>query len=626
MKTIPVTWIGLLILMVNAAHAQVGDPPGDVEGVHEIAPGVGIVHYRPGVSNLGVIDIGGESLIVDGSSFLTSKQRALAFRQSVGSTPSYAFETDELAVGFRSGVERDTHVDDETITVFSPEGRGTRARGTTVWFADSIRLRDGSTAVDLIAIGPARHRAHGVVHVVDQGVLFVGDLCQDPMVGAFDQADLDAWIAALERLQGLGAKTVVPKRGKSGGPELLTRQKRWLLEVRDAVRAGIQEGKSYDDIRESIDLSWYQPKSGDADPARAILSVYRSVAGITPPWKLEELGLREGSSPTRNDSGWVAPRKVLVYRPSRQFLDRLSRVAPGVELVAIASQREALAQVADADAIIGMITPDLIRDGKKLRWVQAGSAGVERYVAMPGLRDSNITLTNAQRLYGPQIAEHTLGMLLALTRGLDRSIPVQREGRWSRGIFSDPEHPVVELRGKTLLVVGLGGIGTEVARLAHGIGMKVLATRGSRREGPPFVDYVGLADETLSLAPRADVVVNATPLTPRTVGLFDAEFFRAMKPGAYFLNVGRGRSVVTADLVEALETGHIAGAGLDVTDPEPLPKDHALWKLSGVIITPHVSARSDVRGARRELLFRENLRRFVAGERLLSVVDKQRGY
>jgi phosphoglycerate dehydrogenase-like enzyme len=177
-----------------------------------------------------------------------------------------------------------------------------------------------------------------------------------------------------------------------------------------------------------------------------------------------------------------------------------------------------------------------------------------------------------------------------------------------------------------MLVVGLGGIGTEVARRASALGMTVTATRASSRKGPDFVSYVGLSDELLELAAKADVVVNSLPLTPQTTGLFDAGFFAAMKPTAYFINVGRGKSVVTDDLLLALKEGHIAGAGLDVTEPEPLPSDHPLWMQPNVIITPHISAGSDLRIERLWIVMRENLRRYVAGEPMLSVVDVDRGY
>jgi phosphoglycerate dehydrogenase-like enzyme len=183
-----------------------------------------------------------------------------------------------------------------------------------------------------------------------------------------------------------------------------------------------------------------------------------------------------------------------------------------------------------------------------------------------------------------------------------------------------------DLEGKTVLVVGLGGIGTEVAKRAHALGMRVIATRASGRNGPDYVSYVGLPDELLKLAAEADFVVNCTPLTPQTTGLFDQAFFRTLKPSAYFLNVGRGKSVVTSDLIAALSAGKLAGAGLDVVDPEPLPADNPLWRLPNVIITPHISANTSVSEQQRIALLRENLRRYTAGEPLLAVVDVSHGY
>ena len=179
---------------------------------------------------------------------------------------------------------------------------------------------------------------------------------------------------------------------------------------------------------------------------------------------------------------------------------------------------------------------------------------------------------------------------------------------------------------RTLLVVGLGGIGTQVAKRGHGLGMHVIATRNSRREGPDYVDYVGLSDELYELAARADVVINTVPLTDQTRGMFDAGFFDVMKSNAFFITVGRGGSTVTDDLMAALQSGAIAGAGLDVTDPEPLPEGHPLWTMPRVIISPHTAGRSDKGRDRLYLMVKENLRRYVAGEPMLSVVDIERGY
>src|SRR5882672_9184803 len=185
---------------------------------------------------------------------------------------------------------------------------------------------------------------------------------------------------------------------------------------------------------------------------------------------------------------------------------------------------------------------------------------------------------------------------------------------------------MTDLEGKTVLVVGLGGIGTEVARRAHAFGMKVTATRASGRTGPDYVSYVGLPEELPALAKDADFVVNCTPLTPATTGIFNAKFFALMKPTAYFLSVGRGRSTVTTDLIAALKDKRVAGAGLDVTDPEPLPAESPLWRMPNVIITPHVSADTALANEIKVEILRDNIRRYVAGEPMLSVVDIGKGY
>jgi phosphoglycerate dehydrogenase-like enzyme len=155
--------------------------------------------------------------------------------------------------------------------------------------------------------------------------------------------------------------------------------------------------------------------------------------------------------------------------------------------------------------------------------------------------------------------------------------------------------------------------------------MRVIATRNSSRSGPDFVEYVGLSDELHKLASEADVIVNALPLTPATTGVFDAEFFDAVKPGVIFINVARGKSVVTADLLKALEDGVVSAAGLDVTEPEPLPADHPLWQLENVVITPHISSRAGER-ERHAVLLAENIRRYLRGDALYNTVDPERGY
>ena len=339
---------------------------------------------------------------------------------------------------------------------------------------------------------------------------------------------------------------------------------------------------------------------------------------------VERYGLEESKTPVRERPGWTAPRKVLIWNRAPGLLPTLQSAAPGVELLPAANEREAVKLAADADAVIGFCSEEVLAAGPRIRWVQVFWAGVEDCVSVPALRERKILLTNMQRVAGPVMAEHVVAMMLAFARGLQFFIPEREAGRWTE----EPPAPVrlITVEGKNVLVVGLGGIGTEVARRAHALGMRVTATRASSRQGPDYVSYVGLPDELHKLAADADFIVNTTPLTPQTTGVFDAAFFAATKPGAYFFNVGRGGSVVQADLIAALESGRLAGAGLDVTEPEPLPASSPLWKMRNVIITPHVSADSDLGLSVRIAVIRENLRRYVAGERMLSEVDLGKGY
>jgi phosphoglycerate dehydrogenase-like enzyme len=336
------------------------------------------------------------------------------------------------------------------------------------------------------------------------------------------------------------------------------------------------------------------------------------------------LGLEESAVAARDWPRWRPPGKVVVQVDQPARLEWLQSAAPGVELVSLDTARDIGSVMGDADAIIGVCSEAIVATGIELRWIQVLSAGVEHCVSIPGMIERDIRLTNMQRVAGPVMAEHVFALLLGLTRNVPNWIEAQRAAEWRR--TESERDRMVSLRGKTLLVAGLGGIGTEVARLGHAFGMEVIATRASAREGPDYVSYVGLPHELNALARRADVVVNTVPLTPQTLSIFDADFFAALPGGALFINVGRGASVDTSALIEALDSGQVAGAGLDVTDPEPLPADHPLWRRKDVIITPHVSAGSDAGREDRWLIARENLRRYVEGEPLLSVVDVQRGY
>ncbi|MGE0581803.1 MAG: D-2-hydroxyacid dehydrogenase [Steroidobacteraceae bacterium] len=362
--------------------------------------------------------------------------------------------------------------------------------------------------------------------------------------------------------------------------------------------------------------------------AALLASATLAASAATPPdvaQVIEQLGLEAGPAPVRERAGWRPLRKIVVQANlAPDAIRYLAPVAAGARIIVVASPADALKAAPGADAFFGFCEADLLAAAPDVRWVQAFSAGVERCVALPAIRTRDIVVTNMQRALGPPMAEHALALLLALARHLDTYIARDATGTWDEATGRGA--PVRVLAGKTLLVVGLGGIGTEVARLANAIGMRVIATRASGRAGPPFVEHVGKPDQLLEFAGRADAVVAALPLTAETRSLFDAKFFAAMKPGAYFVNLGRGASVVTDALVAALKSGQVGGAGLDVTDPEPLPPNHPLWRAPRSIITPHMSATTDADAGYRRTIVRENLRRWQAGEALLSVVDVRRGY
>ena len=305
--------------------------------------------------------------------------------------------------------------------------------------------------------------------------------------------------------------------------------------------------------------------------------------------------------------------------------EQLSRIAPNLKIVTGLSPADLLARAEEVHAIEGRYaTPEFLKKATNLRWVQIQSAGVDRYITVDELIENEaIVLTNFRAIHGPAIADHAMAMLLSQTRNLNYYNEAQQKEKWQR---NDSPRPCISLKGKTMFVVGLGGIGSEIAQRAHGFGMRVIGTRRSDSPRPDYVEKVGKPDDLLSFLAEADVVALAVPLVPATTHLLDAEAFSAMKKGALLINIARGKVIDTDAMLSALEEGQLGGACLDVTDPEPLPAGHPLWKHPNVTITPHMAGRSKVTDQRRSALNVENLRRFAAGEPLLNVVDKKAGY
>ncbi len=346
---------------------------------------------------------------------------------------------------------------------------------------------------------------------------------------------------------------------------------------------------------------------------------------------IAQLRLEEAPTPVRERKSWREPRKVLLLafdRRSAAQRDALAAAVPHARFVSAPNRAAAIAAAADADVIIGF-NPEICDRGiidaaRQLRWILSLAAGVENCVDIPSVHRRNILITNMRGVDSSAIAEDAVALALALAHGLDVFAKDTAEARWNP---ADAARARMEmLSGKTMLVVGLGGIGTDVAMRAHALGMRVIATREHGHQGPDFVSYVGEPNELLALARTADVIINTAPLTPETTGLFNAKFFAVVKPTALFINVARGASVVTADLVKALDEHRLGGAGLDVVEPEPLPPNNPLWRAPHVIVSPHIAGRTDLPDVDRWIIVRENLRRYAAGDKMLSVVDLKLGY
>jgi phosphoglycerate dehydrogenase-like enzyme len=312
-------------------------------------------------------------------------------------------------------------------------------------------------------------------------------------------------------------------------------------------------------------------------------------------------------------------RKIVVTGLPPDAVRELQAATPGASVVA-PEKDKLLAEAADADAILGSMNPQLFRAAKKLKWVQIYSAGFE-YLRFPEFLASDVVLTNCKIIQGPNIADHAMALLLALTRDLNKVIPDRTSEEWRRNTY----HPI-ELHGKTAVIIGVGGIGSQIAQRAQAFGMTVIGVDPKDMPLNPYVSRMVYPDQLDTVLPEADVVFVAAPHTPASEGMMGARQFELLKRGAYFVAVSRGKLYDTGALVKALDSKRLAGAGLDVTNPEPLPKGHPLWRFENVIVTPHIAGQSDNVEARRLALLKENVARFAKGQPLLNVVDKQKGY
>ena len=308
---------------------------------------------------------------------------------------------------------------------------------------------------------------------------------------------------------------------------------------------------------------------------------------------------------------------------SRSFAARLADTLPEYDVASPETDEEAVETIRDADAAMGWIPPDALKVANKVRWLHNPDVGPFYGYYYPALIDHPLTMTNPRGIYSDHIAHLVLTFILALARGLPWYEDARRRRVWDQDARKSP---YVYLGGSTVLINGLGGIGHETARLCNEFGMRVVGVDPRPEYETPYVEVRNPVDLD-GLLPDADFVVTTVPHTPETEGMFNADRFAAMKRTAYFINIGRGKVCRIDDLADAIESGEIAGCGLDVFEHEPLPSDHKLWGLPNVLMTPHIAAMEaeNVDQRRFEILL-ENARCFLKDEPLYNVVDKEKWY
>ncbi len=303
---------------------------------------------------------------------------------------------------------------------------------------------------------------------------------------------------------------------------------------------------------------------------------------------------------------------------------RIRAASPHGTSVVVTRDRQKIESLLDhIEIAAGWFPADLLSRASNLRWYQQWSAGADWLLRHPDAVRANFVLTSTSGIHAIQMTEHVFALLLAFARRLPLALEAQRHRQW---ISPSAQGQLFELAGKTMLLIGLGSVGERTARVAQAMDMRVLGVRRDPTIDVPGVDAVFGPDELLDLLPQADVVVMTVPLTEETRGMIAARELQAMKSTSILVNVGRGGVIDEGALVLALREGWIAGAGLDVFETEPLPEDSPLWDLGGLIITAHYAGRTPHYHERALEVFLDNLERYVAGDPLRNVVDKELGY
>jgi phosphoglycerate dehydrogenase-like enzyme len=310
------------------------------------------------------------------------------------------------------------------------------------------------------------------------------------------------------------------------------------------------------------------------------------------------------------------------------FVERLRQDFPQLNIVHLPDYKRVDAEITDADiAITWSIKPEQIKAAKKLRWIHSPAVAVHTLI-FPELIESDIQISNAREVSGPVVAEHVIALIFALAKKLPDAVHLQQNHEWGQQRMWDELPRVREVAGATVGLIGLGSIGRAVAKSAKALGMRVIAAREHPEKGSEGTgaDAVLGPEQINEIFSQADYVVLAAPITAATKAIANAKHIALMKPDACLINVGRGPLVDESALAAALREKKIGGAALDVFPREPLAPESPLWDLPNLLITPHTAALTDKIWERHYALFSENLRRFLAGQPLLAIVDKQKGY
>jgi phosphoglycerate dehydrogenase-like enzyme len=308
------------------------------------------------------------------------------------------------------------------------------------------------------------------------------------------------------------------------------------------------------------------------------------------------------------------------------FAERLRAEFTSLEVVHLRSYKELAGAIVDADILVTWsMRAESLRPARRLRWIHSPAAAVHA-VLIPEVVASDITVTNARNVHGPVVAEHAMALIYALAKRLHIARDHQLRQDWAQQTMWDSPPRPRELAGATVLLVGMGAIGENIARAAHAVGMQVIGVREHPDRGSRWVERVVGFDKLDAVLPSADFVVLAAPVTEKTRGLFDAVRLAMLKPSAYLVNVARAALIDHVALAVALQQRRLAGAALDVFDEEPLPSDSPLWNVPELLITPHSAALTENLWHRHYELLVENLKRFRAQRPLVGIVDKQKGY